>query len=160
MPRLLHVTVLEATGLVQHKEPYVAVELLDITGRPIKSERAKTKVWRKSLWYYTTISSITLLYCCGVVVPCDSDAKRASRLRARLRGARATLRLRYGLQRRPTVALMTTTRRPRERYRRGRATSPPPPQKSETASTIVCGTVLLLGTVVVVVVVVVAAPLV
>lgn len=64
MPRLLHVTVLEATGLVQHKEPYVAAELLDITGRPIKSERAKTKVRRKSLWCYT----IVILYYCTVAV--------------------------------------------------------------------------------------------
>lgn len=47
MPRLLHVTVLEGTGLVQHKETYVAVELLDITGRPIKGERAKTQVRRR-----------------------------------------------------------------------------------------------------------------
>lgn len=44
MVRLLHVTIFEGAGLVEHKNPYVVAELLDLTGRPIKNERAKTKV--------------------------------------------------------------------------------------------------------------------
>lgn len=44
MVRLLRVTVFEGAGLAVHKEPYVCAELLDITGRPIKHERAKTSV--------------------------------------------------------------------------------------------------------------------
>lgn len=46
MVRLLHVVIYEGTGLAMHKEPYVCAELLDITGRPIKNERAKTSVRR------------------------------------------------------------------------------------------------------------------
>lgn len=44
MPRLLTVTVYEGVDLAEHREPYVMVELLDISGRPIKHERARTKV--------------------------------------------------------------------------------------------------------------------
>lgn len=44
MVRLLHVTIYEGAGLAEHKSPYVVAELLDLTGRPIKNERAKTKV--------------------------------------------------------------------------------------------------------------------
>ncbi|CAN0435801.1 unnamed protein product, partial [Ectocarpus sp. 12 AP-2014] len=43
MVRLLHVTILEGVGVAPHKEPYACAELLDITGRPIKKERVKTK---------------------------------------------------------------------------------------------------------------------
>ncbi|CAM9701229.1 unnamed protein product, partial [Scytosiphon promiscuus] len=42
MVRLLHVTIFEGVGVPTHKEPYACAELLDITGRPIKKERAKT----------------------------------------------------------------------------------------------------------------------
>lgn len=44
MVRLLHVTIFEGVGVAPHKEPYACAELLDITGRPIKKERVKTKV--------------------------------------------------------------------------------------------------------------------
>lgn len=44
MVRLLHVTIFEGVGVAPHKEPYACAELLDITGRPIKKERTKTKV--------------------------------------------------------------------------------------------------------------------
>lgn len=44
MVRLLHVTIFEGIGVAPHKEPYACAELLDITGRPIKKERVKTKV--------------------------------------------------------------------------------------------------------------------
>ncbi len=44
MVRLLHVTVFEGVGVAAHKEPYACAELLDVTGRPIKKERAKTSV--------------------------------------------------------------------------------------------------------------------
>ncbi|CAM9992524.1 unnamed protein product [Ectocarpus sp. 6 AP-2014] len=43
MVRLLHVTIFEGVGVAPHKEPYACAELLDITGRPIKKERVKTK---------------------------------------------------------------------------------------------------------------------
>lgn len=44
MVRLLHVTIFEGVGVPRHKEPYACAELLDITGRPIKKERAKASV--------------------------------------------------------------------------------------------------------------------
>lgn len=44
MVRLLHLTIFEGVGLPFHREVYVCAELLDIMGRPIKNERAKTHV--------------------------------------------------------------------------------------------------------------------
>lgn len=44
MVRLMHLTIFEGVGLPFHREVYVCAELLDIMGRPIKNERAKTHV--------------------------------------------------------------------------------------------------------------------
>ena len=44
MVRLLHLTIFEGVELPFHREVYVCAELLDIMGRPIKNERAKTHV--------------------------------------------------------------------------------------------------------------------